>query len=154
MQAHDSIARCILASLYENKEINNDMYTVITSYLAMIHDPVKNYPWMRLALFENLYWSLFTSDRKGINIDFYKRMKDLNWHGDVINFNYTKESLSEISFQFLNSWEGKVSLLDLPKRLHETTVDEVKDISDTKILRLLVSALEKTEKDSRYQNVK
>jgi broad-specificity NMP kinase len=120
----------------------------------MIHDPVKNYPWMRLALFENLYWSLFTSDRKGINIDFYKRMKDLNWHGDVINFNYTKESLSEISFQFLNFWEGKVSLLDLPKRLHETKVDEVKDISDTKILRLLVSALEKTEKDSRYQNVK
>jgi hypothetical protein len=108
----------------------------------MIHDPVKNYPWMRLALFENLYWSLFTPDRKGINIGFYKTMKNLDLHGDVINLNYTKEPLSEISFQFLNSWEGKVSLLDLPKRLHETKVDEVKNISDTKILRLLVSALE------------
>jgi len=106
-------------------------------HLGLSSVGVKNDAIMLLILEEMEYWM---------------RIQDpLFGYPWVINSNLDPQRLMEtystldplvLCERMIKDWEGRLSFLDLPSRIDKQVVDTVRGISDTSILRLIVSALD------------
>jgi hypothetical protein len=151
--AHNKIIALILNGWDSSHPLYQKLDPIIGKYLGEIHDPILDYPWIRFYLSDNCYWSVFNINKKEINMAFVKKMAFMKWNLDVFDaIKYSKLTPLEVSSDLLTQWQSKINFLELPDRVKDKPRETIINISDTKMLSLLTSALEKVKHHPKYRD--